>query len=97
MLRCRISELKKLAETVSCNIHTAGNNLRRQNKRIMGFIKQNSDLEKFFGKNVCDLVQKSKRLKFDDLTLAVCGSMHETGGEAVGIGDWAVLSILRGV
>ena len=63
MLRCRISELKKLAETVSCNIHTAGNNLRRQNKRIMGFIKQNSDLENFLEKNVCDLGRKNKIVK----------------------------------
>ena len=37
MLRHRISDFKKLAGTVSGNIHTAGNNLRRQNKQIMGF------------------------------------------------------------
>ena len=54
MLRYRISEFKKLAGTVLSNIHTTGNNLRRQNKQIMGFIKQNSDLEKFLVKNVCD-------------------------------------------
>ena len=32
MSRYRISKFKKLAGTVSCNIHTVGNNLRRQNK-----------------------------------------------------------------
>ena len=86
ILRYRISEFKKLAGTVSCNIHKDGNNLSRQNKRIKGFIKQNSDLQKFLEKNVCDLDQKSKRLKFDDSTLTLCGSMRETGGEAVEVG-----------
>ena len=63
MIKYRISDLKKLAGTVSGNIHTAGNNLRRQNKQIMGFIKQNSDLEKFLEKNVCELDQKNKKVK----------------------------------
>ena len=52
MLRHRIFHFKKLAATVSANIHTAGNNLIRQNKQIMEFLKQNSELEKMLEKNV---------------------------------------------
>ena len=53
----------------------------------MGVIKQNSELENFLEKNICDLGQKSKSLKFDDSTLAVYWSMRETGREAVEVGE----------
>ena len=49
MLKHCISDFKKLPGTISGNIHTVGNNLRRQNKQIMGFLKQ---LRKIFGKKL---------------------------------------------
>ena len=60
LLRHRISDFKKSAGTVSGNIHTAGNNLKRQNRQIMGFIKQNSDLEKFLEKMFVNWTGKIK-------------------------------------
>ena len=72
MLRHHTLDFKNLAGTVLGNINTAGNNLRRQNKQIMGFIKQNSDLEKFIEKNFVNWTGKRKQSKFNDSTLSVC-------------------------
>ena len=63
MLRHRISDFKKLAETISGNIHTAGNNLRRQNKQIMGILKENLNLEKFLEINLLEMGQENKKNK----------------------------------